>query len=64
MIQREGHAHIIQFLIESGADVTKKDYKDRYPFYLDEPFLLNRNVLEMAIEKGKRKVGCSNERIR
>ena len=37
---REGHANIIQYLIDHGADVTKKDYKDRNP-------------LEIAIEKGK-----------
>ena len=39
---REGQADIIQFLIEHGADVTKKDYKDRNP-------------LEVAIEKGNQK---------
>ena len=39
---REGHADIIKFLIEHGADVTKKDYKDRNP-------------LELAIEKGNQK---------
>ena len=26
---REGHGDIIQFLIDNGSDVTRKDYKDR-----------------------------------
>ena len=38
---REGHNEIIDYLIQKGADVTVKDYKDRNP-------------LEMAIEKGKK----------
>ena len=38
---REGHSEIIDYLIEKGADVSVKDYKDRNP-------------LEMAIEKGKK----------
>ena len=37
---RKGHSNIIQYLIDNGSDVTKKDYKDRNP-------------LEVAIEKGK-----------
>ena len=38
---KEGHSDIIHFLLEKGADVSIKDYKDRNP-------------LEIAIEKGNK----------
>ena len=38
---KEGHCDVIQFLLEKGADVSIKDYKDRNP-------------LEIAIEKGNK----------
>ena len=38
---KEGHQHIVTFLLERGADVTAKDYK-------------NRNPLELAIIKDKK----------
>ena len=38
---KAGNDEIVGFLLESGADVTKKDYK-------------RRNALECAIEKDKR----------
>ena len=38
---KEGHSAIIDYLLQKGANVTVKDYK-------------NRNPLEMAIEKGKK----------
>ena len=37
---KEGHIEIITYLIENGADVKVKDYKQR-------------NALELAIEKDK-----------
>ena len=38
---REGHKVIADYLLECGAKVTLKDYK-------------NRNPLELAIQKGKK----------
>jgi ankyrin repeat protein len=38
---KEGHSEILDYLLEKGADVSVKDYKDRNP-------------LEMAIEKSKK----------
>lgn len=38
---REGHQVITDYLLECGAKVTLKDYK-------------NRNPLELAIDKGKK----------
>ena len=49
---REGHHQIVDYLLESGAKVTMKDYK-------------NRNPLELAIDKGKKYknlVLCSPQR--
>ena len=62
---REGHGDIIQFLIDNGSDVTRKDYKDRYCVQTLKTVFVTRtnciyharrNPLEMAIEKGKQKV--------
>ena len=41
LASREGHQDVMSYLLECGARVTAKDYK-------------NRNPLELAIDKGKK----------